>query len=77
MEQIDEELIEQTVKIGINTLNDLENQSELLLEDAAKITKQSLRKIRGRGSFLNMFYYDLFDKQNDKQIKNLEYGLYR
>ena len=88
MEQIDEKLIEKTVQIGINTINDLEKQSEilneteLLLEDAKNLTKQSLRKVRGMtwwGSFLNIFYYNLFEKedkiQNIKKSINLEQGL--
>ena len=88
MEQIDEKLIEKTVQIGINTLNDLEkqseilNESELLLEDAKNLTKQSLRKVRGMtwwGLFLNIFYYDLFEKEDKMQhIKkpiDLEQGI--
>ena len=88
MEQIDEKLIEKTVQIGINTINDLEKQSEilneteLLLEDAKNLTKQSLRKVRGMtwwGSFLNIFYYNLFEKedkiQNIKKSIDLEQGL--
>lgn len=88
MEQIDEKLIEKTVQIGINTLNDLEKQSEILheseilLEDAKNLTKQSLRKVRGMtwwGSFLNIFYYDLFEKedkmQHIKKTIDLEQGI--
>lgn len=88
MEQIDEKLIEKTVQIGINTINDLEkqseilNESELLLEDAKNLSKQSLRKVRGMtwwGSFLNIFYYNLFEKedkiQHIKKSIDLEQGL--
>ncbi len=88
MEQIDEKLIEKTVQIGINTINDLEkhseilNESELLLEDAKNLTKQSLQKVRGMtwwGSFLNIFYYNLFEKedkiQHIKKSIDLEQGL--
>ncbi len=84
---MDERLIKNTIQIGISTLNDLEKQSEILheseilLEDAKNLTKQSLRKVRGMtwwGSFLNIFYYNLFEKEDKKPVNkkiDLELGI--
>lgn len=75
---INDTLIENSVQIGINILNDLEKQNELLqysentLEEAEEITKQSLRKVRGMtwwGSILNFFTFDFYQT---KEVSKLE-----
>jgi len=75
---INDTLIENSVQIGIDILNDLEKQNELLqysentLEEAEEITKQSLRKVRGMtwwGSILNFFTFDFYQT---KEVSKLE-----
>ena len=82
---INEILIENSVQIGIEILDNLEKQNELLqysenkLEDAEEITKQSQRKVRGMtwwGSILNFFTFDFYPKKeinkNEKVIKSID-----
>lgn len=75
---INDTLIENSVQIGIDILNDLEKQNELLqysentLEEAEEITKQSLCKVRGMtwwGSILNFFTFDFYQT---KEVSKLE-----